>query len=323
VDIIHYPDGVRPDDWKSPALALGNFDGLHRGHLALLEQVRRSAQERSVTPVALTFDPHPMRVVKPDRAPRLLMTEGQKLAGLERAGMQGVAIVRFTSEVAQWAPEVFVQRVLAEWLHVSDVWVGATFLFGHNRAGDYALLQALGPRLGFRADKIDPVRYENEVVSSSRIRLLVSEGRVDEAAGLLGRHYDIEGEVVTGDGRGRVLGFPTANIRTPNELVPRQGVYATVARIGADPTPYPSVTNIGDRPTFGAGHGESIETHLLAGGRTLYGELLRVAFVRRLREERKFASVEDLVAQIEVDCRDARAWLDPVVGPIFRSGEQA
>jgi riboflavin kinase / FMN adenylyltransferase len=288
---------------------MGNFDGMHRGHMALLDQVRRSAEARSVTPVALTFDPHPTRVIRPDKAPPLLMTEPQKLESLERAGMAGVAIVRFTPELAQWDPETFVRRVLADWLAVSDVWVGANFLFGHGRAGDYATLQALGPKYGFRADKIDAVRHESMVVSSSRVRHLLLEGRVDEAALLLGRPYGIEGEVVPGDSRGRLLGFPTANIRTSNEVIPSQGVYATLARVGSEPALYPSVTNIGDRPTFGEGLGERIETYLMEGGRNLYGETLHVSFVRRLREERKFASVAELVAQVEADCRDARALL--------------
>src|SRR5512146_1554114 len=210
--IIHYPDDPRPAAWHQPMLALGNFDGLHRGHVKIIERVRRRAEERGGVAVLLTFDPHPTRVVRPDKAPKLLMTMAQKLEALEQVGMDGVAIVRFTREISQWSPEQFAERVLVDWLHVAEVWVGANFLFGHDRAGNFSLLRLLGARHGFRAEKIDPVRYKEFVVSSTRIRRLIAEGRVDEAAALLGHEYAIEGTVVPGDRRGRDLGFPTANL---------------------------------------------------------------------------------------------------------------
>ena len=227
MEVIYYPDEPRPAHWRQPVLALGNFDGLHRGHLKILERVVRGAAEREATPLALTFDPHPTRVVRPDKAPPLLMTMPQKLEAFARAGMRGAAVVRFTPEVAAWEPETFVRLVLVEWLHVSEVWVGANFLFGHDRAGNYSLLRLLGGRHGFRSEKIDPVRYKDFVVSSTRVRRLVAEGRVDEAGALLGHHYFIDGIVARGAGRGRELGFPTANLDTPNELLPPAGVYAT------------------------------------------------------------------------------------------------
>src|SRR5687767_4967247 len=246
---IHYPDDPRPIRWHQPVLALGNFDGMHRGHLKIIERVRRGASERGATAVAMTFDPHPSTIVRPDKAPPLLMTNSQKLAALDRAGMHGVAIVRFTPELAQWDPETFVRTVLVEWLHVAEVWVGANFLFGHDRAGTFSMLRSLGARYGFRAEKIDPVRYKDFVVSSTRIRRLVTEGRVDEAGALLGHHYMIEGVVVKGAGRGREIGFPTANLQTDNELPPPSGVYATTVTLGE--VVRPSITNIGLRPTFG------------------------------------------------------------------------
>ncbi len=290
--------------WRSPVLALGNFDGLHRGHAKIIERVRRGALERGATALAMTFDPHPHRVLRPDKAPPLLMTTAQKLEALEQAGMQGVAVVRFTTELSLWEPEVFVRAVLVDWLRVSEVWVGANFLFGHNRAGNFSVLRALGTRFGFRAEKIDPVRFKDFVVSSTRIRRLVAEGRVDEASALLGHHAFIDGEVVAGLGRGRQLGSPTANIQTDNELVPPRGVYATVARVGSDL--HPSVTNIGVRPTFGESGQVFIETHLLDLSQDLYGRRLRIYFVQRLRDERAFASPDALRAQIDIDCRNAR-----------------
>src|SRR5918993_4462062 len=209
----------------------------------------RGAGGRGATPAAMTFDPHPPRVVRPDKAPPLLMTTEQRLEALGRAGMQGVAVVRFTPEMSLWDPEMFVRTVLVEWLRVAEVWVGANFLFGHDRAGTFTVLRGLGARYGFRAEKIDAVRYKDFVVSSTRIRRLVGEGRVDEAGALLGHHYFIDGTVVRGAARGREIGFPTANLATPNELLPPAGVYATTAAVGG--IEHASVTNIGTRPTFG------------------------------------------------------------------------
>jgi riboflavin kinase/FMN adenylyltransferase len=305
VDVIRYPGDPRPAGWKAPVLALGNFDGLHRGHMKIVERVHRTAEEREATPVVLTFDPHPTRVLRPDKAAPVLMTDDQKAEVLARAGIRGMAIVHFTAELSRWDPETFVRLVLVEWLGVAEVWVGANFLFGHERSGTFAVLSSLGGKYGFRADKIDPVCVREVVVSSTRVRRLLSEGRVDEAGVLLGRHYFIDGTVVRGDERGHLLGFPTANLRTENELVPPLGVYATVARTvdGFQP----AVTNIGVRPTFDRGGTASIETHLLRGGRDLYGSRLRLYFVQRLRDEQAFASADALRARIAQDCREARA----------------
>jgi riboflavin kinase / FMN adenylyltransferase len=296
---VHFPDDP-PPRWNQPVVALGNFDGLHRGHMKIIDRVRL----RGGTPAAMTLDPHPPRVLRPDKAPQLLMTKAQKLEALGRSGMQGVAVVRFTRELSMWDPEQFVRTVLVEWLHVSEVWVGANFLFGHERAGTFSVLRTLGARYGFRAEKIDPVRYKDFVVSSTRIRRLVSEGRVDEAAALLGHHYFVDGIVIRGAGRGRELGFPTANVQSDNELVPPAGVYATAATI--DGIIHPSITNIGMRPTFADVERPVIETHIFDLNRDLYERSLRLSFVQRLRDERAFPDADALRAQIEADCRSAR-----------------
>ena len=308
MDTIHFPDDARPAWLVHPVLALGNFDGLHRGHLKILERVKRGAAEHGGTPMAMTFDPHPPRVVRPDKAPPLLMTKAQRLDALERAGVDGVAVVRFTHELSQWDPETFVRTVLVEWLHVSEVWVGANFLFGRDRAGNFSILRSLGARYGFRAEKIDPVRYKEFVVSSTRVRRLISEGRVDEAGALLGHPYAIDGLVVAGQQRGRDIGFPTANISSENELIPPHGVYATTVRL--DGVIYPSVTNIGVRPTFGGGPATVIETHLLGQDRDLYGRTLQLGFVQRVRDERRFDDVEALKAQIAADVQKASTLFD-------------
>jgi riboflavin kinase/FMN adenylyltransferase len=304
MQVLHFPDSPRPK-WPSPIAALGNFDGLHRGHLKLLERVRREAGERGGTPVAVIFDPHPPRVLRPDKAPPQLMTLDQKLEGFERAGMQGVAIVRFTHELSRWEPELFVETVIIDWLRAAEVCVGANFLFGRERSGTFTLLRALGEDRGFRTETIEPVRYKDFVVSSTRIRHLVGEGRVDEAGALLGHHYLVDGTVVKGEGRGRTLGFPTANLATSNELLPALGIYATIAVVGG--LQYRAVTSIGVRPTFGDGGPVTVETYLLDGGGDLYDAPLRLAFVQRLREERKFDDVEALRAQMAADCATAAA----------------
>ena len=289
-------------------LALGNFDGVHRGHRKILERVRRVASERGTAAIVMTFDPHPPRVVRPDKAPPLLMTTAQRLEAIADAGMQGAAIVRFTPEMSKWEPETFVRTVLVDWLRVGEVWVGANFLFGHDRAGNFSLLRVLGGRYGFKAEKIDPVRYKDFVVSSTRIRRLVSEGRVDEAGALLGHQYYLDGTVAQGDRRGATIGFPTANLCTDNELLPPHGVYATTATVMG--VVHPSVTNIGVRPTVDQSGRVTIETHIFDFNQDLYGSPLRIGFVQRLRDERAFDSLAALREQIAADSDRARVLFD-------------
>ncbi|HYS27195.1 MAG TPA: bifunctional riboflavin kinase/FAD synthetase [Vicinamibacterales bacterium] len=303
MEVLHFPDDPRPPWLAHPVLALGNFDGLHRGHLKIIDRVRRGAAEHGGTPMAMTFDPHPSRVVRPDKAPPLLMTKEQRLEAFERAGINAVAVVRFTLELSKWDPETFVRAVLVDWLRVSEVWVGANFLFGHDRSGNFSTLRTLGQRYGFRADKIDAVRYKEFVVSSTRVRRLVAEGRMDEAGALLGHQFFIDGRVVPGANRGKALGFPTANLETANELLPPNGVYATMTTI--DGIVHPSITNVGVRPTFGDTTKTMIEAYVLGYEGDLYGRVVRLGFVQRLRDERKFDDVDALRAQIEADRRRA------------------
>jgi riboflavin kinase/FMN adenylyltransferase len=308
MEVVYYPDDARPARWIRPVLALGNFDGVHRGHRKILDRVCRVAGERGATPLVMTFDPHPPRVVRPDKAPLLLMTTAQKLEAIGEAGVHGAAVVRFTPEMSRWDPDTFVRAVLVDWLHVGEVWVGANFLFGHDRTGNFSLLRMLGAQHGFKAEKIDPVRYREFVVSSTRIRRLVAEGRVDEAGALLGRQYFIDGTVVHGAERGRTIDFPTANLCTDNELVPPHGVYATTATI--DGVAHASVTNIGIRPTVDETGAASIEAHLFDFEGDLYGASVRLGFVQRLRDERRFESLDLLRAQIAADCDRARVLFD-------------
>ena len=303
MDVLHFPADPRPSWLVRPVLALGNFDGLHRGHLKILDRVKRGAIERGGVAMAMTFDPHPPRVVRPDKAPSLLMTTEQRIDALGRAGIRAVAVVSFTRELSQWDPDTFVRTVLVEWLRVAEVWVGANFLFGHERIGNFSVLRTLGQRYGFRAEKIDPVRYKEFVVSSTRIRRLVAEGRMDEAAALLGHPYTLDGKVVEGQRRGREIGFPTANLQTANELIPPHGVYATTLTV--DGIIHAALTNIGSNPTFGDSNRTTIETYVLRFDGDLYGRDVQLGFVQRLRDERRFDDVDGLKAQIEADRRRA------------------
>ena len=307
-DVIFFPDDPRPATWRRPIVALGNFDGLHRGHQKIVERVSRQAREHGATAVVMTFDPHPPRIVRPDKAPPLLMTNAQRVEALRKAGVDGVAFVRFTHEMSQWEPEVFVRDVIAVWLHPAEVWVGGNFLFGRERSGNFSLLRSLGARYGFRVEKIDPVRYKDFVVSSTRVRRLVSEGRVDEAGALMGHYHFVDGVVVHGHERGRSIGFPTANLATENELFPPHGVYATTVTL--DGIIRRSITNIGVRPTFDGPGDVSVETHIFDFDRDLYGTRLRLAFVQRMRAERAFPDAAALVAQIQADCQQARVLFD-------------
>ena len=301
---VRYVQDSPPPGWPAPVAALGNFDGMHRGHQALLAEVCRRAAVIHGTPVAVIFDPHPAQVLRPEKAPPLLMTLDQKLEALERAGLGGVAIVRFDHDVSRLEPEAFVEQVLIKWLAVAEVWVGENFLFGRDRTGTFTLLRALGQDRGFRTEKIDPVLYKDFVASSSRVRRLLTEGRVDEAAACLGHPYVIGGIVVQGDGRGRQLGVPTANLETKNPLLPAHGIYATRAEVNG--VWHPAVTSIGVRPTIGDNK-LTVETFLLDGNYELYGTRMQLAFVQWLREERKFENLEALTVQMRRDIDDARA----------------
>ena len=299
--LLRYPADPRPAWLIHPIVALGNFDGLHRGHLKILERVKQAAAEHAGTPMVVTFDPHPSQILRPDKAPPLLMTTAQRLQALHREGITHVGVVQFTQELSEWTPKMFVERVLVEWLHVGEVCVGANFLFGHKRTGTFTTLRTLGQRFGFRADMVDAVRYKDFVVSSTRIRRLIAEGRVDEAGALMGHPYAIGGTVVEGRRRGREIGFPTANVDSPNELLPAGGVYA--ANLIIEGAVRPAVVNVGIRPTFDDATGTTIEAHVLDFDGDLYGREVQVSFVQRLREERRFADVDALREQIEADRR--------------------
>jgi riboflavin kinase/FMN adenylyltransferase len=299
-------DSLEPRGWPEPALAVGNFDGVHRGHQALVALAVRDARAAGGTSVVLTFDPHPSRVLSPDRAPASLMTLDQKAEILSGLGVDRLAVLPFTVELSRREPEDFAREVLQRALGARVVVVGSSFRFGRDRAGDLATLRRLGDELGFRVHGLRPVIARGGPISSTRIREALSRGAVDAARDFLGRRFFVDGVVVKGEGRGRLIGIPTANLQVLNEMIPGGGVYACWCRVlGADDPPRPAAVNIGRRPTFGGGL-TTVEAHLLDFEGDLYGRTLRLEFQERLREERAFPGAEALVAQIRIDLGEAR-----------------
>ncbi len=301
-----------PPGWREPAVTIGNFDGVHRGHQALVRATVGWARAHAGTALVLTFDPHPARVLTPDRAPASLTTPGQKAELLASLGADAVVTLPFDAGLAALAPEVFVARVLVETLGARHVVVGESFRFGRRQSGDAATLGRLGAERGFTVEAVAPVLLDGEAVSSSRVREALAAGEVGLARELLGRDYFVDATVVRGDGRGRTIGIPTANLECDNEVVPARGVYAGRLRT-ADGAWHPAGVNRGLRPTFGGGT-ETVEAHLLDFQGDLYGSRARLAFTHRLREERRFPGREALVLQVRDDVARARALLSRAGG---------
>ncbi len=297
-----------PPGFGPSALTIGNFDGVHVGHARILSEVVELARRQGWRAVALTFDPHPTRVVAPERAPRLLTTLETRLRLLEQAGLDAALVLPFTPEVARWEPEEFLRRVVAGALCGRAVAVGANFRFGRRQSGNVEALREFGRRLGYEVRVVEPVWRRGELVSSSGIRRWIGEGRVDRAGRLLGRPFAVEGRVVRGHGVGARRTVPTLNLAPETEVLPGRGVYITCTLEAATGRRWPSVTNVGYRPTFD-GSELSVETFLL---RPLEGpdpERIEVSFWRRLRDEKKFDTPEDLRAQILRDVAQAeRYW---------------
>lgn len=290
------------------AVAIGVFDGVHRGHRAVMQQVSTDAHANGLVSIALTFDPHPLEFLDPDRSPHLLSTVERRAEMLGGCGVDVVGVLPFP-QIRDLDPRLFAVEILSIRLQARVVAVGANFRFGRDREGDIGLLGEIGADRGFELRVVELVGTEDgETVSSSRIRDLLTAGDVAHAAHLLGRWFELCGPVIHGDARGRRIGFPTANLHIPDRMaVPAHGVYAAWAH--TEELTRPAVVNIGVRPTFGLEH-RTVEAHLLDFDGDLYGESMRLEFVERIREERKFDGVEALVAQISVDRDRAREVLE-------------
>jgi len=287
-----------------PAIAIGNFDGVHLGHQALFARARELAGKGGEV-AALTFEPHPARFFNPELAPPLIQTPAQKLEALAASGVDAVVVEPFGGEFAALSPEAFVRTILCERLAARQVVVGKGFVFGARRAGSLETLERLGAELGFVAQGVDTVRVASIAVSSTKLREFLLLGKVGGASMLLGRDYMVEGKVVPGKARGRSIGIPTANVAAENEIVPRKGVYAGWAKT-PDGSVFPAVTNIGTNPTFEKADVLSLEVHLLDYSGDLYGQRLGVVFTQRLRDEKRFNSVDELLEAFRDDIREAR-----------------
>jgi riboflavin kinase/FMN adenylyltransferase len=311
-DLSHLPDACR-----GAALAIGNFDGMHLGHRAVLGVMLDAAGRRGIPSAVMTFEPHPRRFFNPAQSPHRIEPLQMRLRRLRALGVEYIVLLRFDAALARCSAQRFIEEFLVRRLAVAQVVTGEEFCFGHERSGNAALLHDASGEYGFRYTAVPPMMAGGGVCSSSRVRAHLAAGEMPKAAALLGRPYEMAGLVTHGAGRGRELGAPTANLRPPPRLfLPRFGVYAVQYRDSEGQLPEegrdwkPGVANFGVRPSFGEGNAPLLEVHGLKEGRQLYGVRLRVRFAAFLREERKFESAEALRAQIAGDIKAAREALE-------------
>ena len=302
------PPGL-PEDGSGTVITVGTFDGVHRGHWEVLQEIRRRARATGRRSVLVTFHPHPLRIVRPEHAPPLLTTPVEKKEILAESGLDWAVFLSFTPALSRYPPRRFVEEILVGRLGVKELVIGYDHGFGRGRSGDAATLREMGRELGFDVDVVPPVHAGDDAISSTRIRKAVADGDVEAARRGLGRPYSIRGLVVRGEGRGKALGFPTANlaVTSSEKLVPPPGVYAVraILRRGT----FDGALHVGPRPTF-RGSPPTVEAHLMDFDGDLYGEELRVDFVERLREVRPFDSAEALVEQMRADVSRSREILE-------------
>jgi riboflavin kinase/FMN adenylyltransferase len=289
------------------ALTIGNFDGLHRGHLAMLEKLKREAAARALPTCVLTFEPHPREFFNPAQAPARLTSLGEKAELLKTAGIDRLHVFRFNKAFASLSPEAFIEQALVNTLHARWILVGDDFRYGAKRAGDFNLLQSLESRYGYQAKHLPTVTVDGIRSSSTAVREALAEGNMEKAAQLLGRPYSISGRVVHGDKLGRTIGFPTANIQLRHNRPPLTGIFA-VEVCGIDSTPLQGVSSLGVRPTIKANGRPTLEAYIFNFDRELYGQKLRVDFLKKLRDEEKYPDLPSLIAQINRDVDNAKSF---------------
>jgi len=289
-------------------VAVGAFDGLHRGHQALLAQVHERAAKLGLTPIVVSFEPLPRAYFSPEPVARLSSVR-EKLRGFDEAGMEQVLLLRFNRALTSMSAEDFIRRVLVERLNAREVWVGADFRFGHKRSGDVAMLERVGPELGFTARTMPSVLLDGARVSATRVRMLLATGEFSGAAPLLGRPFVIEGKVEYGQQLGRQLGYPTANIHLRDRSSPVHGIFAVRVGLGESECSWPGVASLGVRPTVNEVPEPLLEVHLFDFEGDLYGQRMAVEFVAKLRDEQKFDNLDELTVQMAKDARQARELL--------------
>ena len=298
---------VPPQATTPCVLTIGNFDGLHRGHQALLERLTAKARSLSLPAAVMTFEPHPRELFAPEQAPARLTSLREKLDLLERSGVDQVHVCHFNAKFAALSAEEFIERILVRGLGVRHLFIGDDFLFGKGRRGDYQMLQRAGQQYAFGVEAMHTIDWQGERVSSSLVREALAEGDIEHAARLLGRAYAIEGRVVHGEKIGRQLGFPTANVQLKRKRLPLSGVFAVTVS-GLDDQSLPAVASLGVRPTIGSGLKPVLEVHLLDFDRSLYGAHISVNFLHKLRDEARYDSLDALTAQITRDVAATRTY---------------
>ncbi len=291
-----------------PVLTLGNFDGVHLGHQTVFRMLTERAKEKNGTSIVFTFEPHPLRIIAPERAPKLLTPFKDKAALIKNSGIDIIIYVNFTKEFARIKAEDFVKNFLSKTIGAREIFIGSNYRFGKNRKGSPELLKELGKESGFKLTIIPEIKLNKVTLSSSKIRTLIAKGRIEEASVFLGRHYSVIGIVIEGAKRGKtLLNIPTANIATFNELLPKDGVYAVT--VDVDGKLYGGAANIGCNPTF-KDKKFSFEVHILKFDGKIVGKTLRVNFIKRIRDETKFSKIEDLVMQMRKDIEDIKQILN-------------
>lgn len=284
-------------------VTLGNFDGLHLGHQELLKMVMKRARETGALSLVVTFRPHPLKILAPEKCPPLISIYEEKIQLFEKLGIDVLVKIPFTLDFSAMSPEDFVTDILCNTLGAKEIFVGYNYRFGKGREGNVQTLKKLGERLGFIVREVEQVSLNGEVISSTKIRDLLSDGEVEHASRLLGRPYAITGIVVKGDGRGKILGFPTANIAPKHEIIPPDGVYAV--RLSVREKYYDGIANIGLRPTFNK-QSHTIEVHVFDFNEDIYGEEISLFFFGKIRKEKKFKNADDLIRQIRFDIETAK-----------------
>ncbi len=293
------PKGIR-----NPVVTIGNFDGVHWAHQAIFTRVIERARDIDGTSMVITFEPHPIKVMSPEKAKPLITLVEQKRELVSKQGIDILLIIQFTLELAAIPARYFVKDILVDKIGIKEIVVGHDYAFGHNREGTTDLLKELGQEFGFKVHQVGPVYVGKSLVSSTSIRNLIMEGNVSEARGLLGRNYQIRGKVIRGRNRGGpLLGYPTANLKVVDELIPKEGVYVVSVELKGEI--YQGLTNIGYNPTF-KGKALSVETHILDLSADIVGEKIKINFLSRLRDQIPFASARELSEQISRDIHEAR-----------------
>ncbi len=292
-----------------PVITIGNFDGVHKGHQVLFHKTCEIAKKNKGTAIAFTFDPHPLKIIAPEKFPPQLTTFQKKMALIETCGMDQVICANFDHSFANQSPRDFAKNILVDKIGVREVVVGFDYAFGRGREGTLDYLKTMGKEFNFIVHTVDPVKINGHMISSSSVREMIEAGRVESAKDFLGRNYSLIGEVIHGDKRGQSIGFPTANLNVEEVLVPGTGVYAVYALVNGQRKP--AVANVGFKPTFNSG-ALGIEVHILEFEEELYGHKVEIEFISRIRDEVKFPSVDALVEQIQKDIQNAKQLLEDV-----------